>query len=425
MKKYIILSLVFWLAFPSINNAQLTISGEIRPRAEYRHGIKTLSNKDQDAAFFIDQRSRLNIGLTSKKVEYFLSIQDVRTWGNQPQLVVNDGSLTGVHEAYAKVNLDKRFAMKLGRQEIAYDDQRIFGSVNWAQQARSHDAAIFIFKDSTFTGHLGLAFNQDRPQLAGTRYTVGNNYKAIQFVWLHKDWNKFKGSLLFLNNGRQVDFSNGEFETNFSQTIGGRLIYKENKFAANFALYYQGGTNADTLNSKINAFYGGADIAYSANENITLSLGAEVLSGNDQLDANGENNAFTPFYGTNHKFNGLMDYFYVGNHVGSVGLNDLFLKANYKKKNFTTSLAFHYFLSNSNIASSENAGEAMENFLGTELDYTIGWKLKAGATLKLGYSQLFGSDTMEALKGGDRNETNNWFWAMVIVKPSFKFDKNK
>ena len=35
-----------------------------------------------------------------------------------------------------------------------------------------------------------------------------------------------------------------------------------------------------------------------------------------------ENNSFTPFYGTNHKFNGHMDYFYVGNHIGNVGLRE-------------------------------------------------------------------------------------------------------
>ena len=422
MKKLIVSSIAFWLLFPIITIAQLTISGEIRPRAEYRHGFKNLADKNQDAAFFIDQRSRLNFDLTSKKVQYYLSLQDVRTWGNQPQLVVNQGASTGLHQAWAKVIFDKKWAMKLGRQEIAYDDHRIFGNVGWAQQARSHDAAVFIFQDSSFTGHLGLAFNQDKPQLATTRYTIGNNYKVMQFLWLHKDWNKFKGSLLLLNNGRQVTFSNGNFETNFSQTIGGRLTYKENKFTTNLALYYQGGTNTDILDSKINAYYFGADIAYALSENITLSGGVEILSGNDQLDANGKNNAFTPFYGTNHKFNGHMDYFYVGNHVGSVGLNDIFLKAIYKKKKFDSSLTLHYFLSNSNIA---NNGKAMENYLGTELDYAISWKFSSGATLKLGYSQLFGSETMEVLKGGDHNETNNWFWAMVIVKPSFTLQKNK
>lgn len=420
MKNCLVISIMVALFVPTVITAQLNITGEIRPRSEYRHGFKTLAAQDQDAAFFIDQRTRFTLDFTSKKIQYFLSLQDVRVWGNQPQLVVNGGATTGVHQAWAKIAFDQRWGMKLGRQEISYDDERIFGSVNWAQQARSHDATILIFRDSTFTGQLGLAFNQDRAQLATTNYTVPNNYKALQFLWLHKDWDQLKGSLLFLNNGLQVNHSDGNFQTNFSQTIGSRLSFKENSFSTNLAFYYQGGTAPDTLGTKIKAYYFGADVAYSLEENFVFSGGVEVLSGNSQTMANSENNAFTPFYGTNHKFNGHMDYFYVGNHVGSVGLNDFFIKALYKKKAYDMSLAVHYFMTNGTISDAQNGGKSIDNFLGTEFDYAMSYKITQGATLKLGYSQLFGSQTMEVLKGGDRTETNNWFWTMIIVKPSFK-----
>ena len=63
------------LVFISQTFSQLTISGEIRPRAEYRHGYSTLAYKDQDAAFFIDQRTRLNVDFKSKDVQVFLSLQ--------------------------------------------------------------------------------------------------------------------------------------------------------------------------------------------------------------------------------------------------------------------------------------------------------------------------------------------------------------
>ncbi len=419
--KYLLTSCLIVLiamSYPTISNAQLTGTVEIRPRAEYRHGFQTLATKDQDAAFFVDQRSRLSLDFKSKSIQTFFSVQNIHVWGDQPQLVTNNGIALGLHEAWAKVKLETRWSMKLGRQEISYDDQRIFGAVNWAQQARSHDAALFIFQDSTFKGHLGFAFNQNGPQLTTTLYTVPRNYKTIQFLWLNKQWQALKASLLFLNNGLQVLRSNGDFETNFSQTTGGRLSWSENKLGANVGIYYQGGVNGDTLDSKVNAYYLGADVSYQIHENFGMAAGIEILSGNDQLDANGENNAFNPFFGTNHKFNGLMDYFYVGNHIGNVGLNDFFLKAFYKKKSFTTGLDLHFFYANSNIADTHSGG-SMESSLGTELDYTISWKIKAGATFKLGYSQLFGTETMEALKGGDKDATNNWAWAMVIFKPSF------
>ena len=417
---------LFWLNFFIVSLypigliAQLSISGEIRPRSEYRHGFKSLAAKNQDAAFFIEQRSRINLDFDAKRTELFITLQDVRTWGNQPQLVVENGQSTGVHQAWAKVKFTELWAMKLGRQEISYDDQRILGNVGWAQQARSHDAALFIYEDSSFTGHLGVAFNQDKPGLVGTRYTTPGNYKSLQYIWLHKDWKLVKGSLLFLNNGVQVTFRNNNYETKYSQTVGGRLSFSKKIFSSNVALYYQGGRNSDTLDRKVNAYYGSIDAAIKLRQNITLSLGGEILSGNDQLNPNGENNAFTPFYGTNHKFNGLMDYFYVGNHVGSVGLNDFFTKVIYKYKNFDMSLASHYFRANSKIADPQDGSKSVDSYLGTEFDFTLGWKLKAGAAVNMGYSQMLGSSTMEILKGGDRKASSNWIWLMITVKPSVK-----
>jgi hypothetical protein len=49
------------------------------------------------------------------------------------------------------------------------------------------------------------------------------------------------------------------------------------------------------------------------NEQWTLRGGFELLSGTD-LQEPDKNSAFTPWFGTNHRFNGHMDYFYVGNH---------------------------------------------------------------------------------------------------------------
>ena len=85
------------LVFISQALCQLTISGEIRPRSEYRHGYSTLADIDQDAAFFTDQKTRLNVDFKSKDVQVFLSLQDIRVWGDQTQLVRNDGQLTGIH----------------------------------------------------------------------------------------------------------------------------------------------------------------------------------------------------------------------------------------------------------------------------------------------------------------------------------------
>jgi len=160
--------------------AQFTLSGDIRPRAEYRNGYKTLVSPNHDAAAFVDQRTRMNLNFMSQSYRVKVSLQDIRVWGSQPQLNTTDG-LTSLHEGWGEVFFDTKYALKVGRQEIAYDDQRIFGSVGWAQQARSHDAAVFKVNSEDYTAHIGAAYNQDGASLSGT---IANNssYKAMQYL---------------------------------------------------------------------------------------------------------------------------------------------------------------------------------------------------------------------------------------------------
>ena len=119
-----------------------------------------------------------------------------------------------------------------------------------------------------------------------------------------------------------------------------------------------------------------------------------------------------------------MDYFYVGNHGGSVGLQDLFLKLKLTPEKFMLGVDAHFFSAAADVLDVDkftNTGEytAMSSGLGTEIDVYGGFKLAKGVAFKAGYSQMMGSATMEAIKGGSSDESSNWGWAMIIVKPSF------
>ena len=127
-------------------SAQFSLSGEFRPRTEVSHGYKSLASEDQDASTFTAQRTRLNFLYKAQGINTKLVLQDVRTWGSQAQLVGNEDYATSIHEAWAEVFFSPEFSLKAGRQELIYDDHRIFGSVGWAHQARSHDVAIFKYE---------------------------------------------------------------------------------------------------------------------------------------------------------------------------------------------------------------------------------------------------------------------------------------
>src|SRR5690606_24357696 len=100
------------------------VSAELKPRFEYRHGYKTLAVDSVDAAAFVSQRTRLNLRYNSETFNAYISLQNVRVWGDVPTLAASDKNGTSIHEAWAEVYLNNQFSLKFGRQEISYDDQR-------------------------------------------------------------------------------------------------------------------------------------------------------------------------------------------------------------------------------------------------------------------------------------------------------------
>ncbi len=411
--KHVKLLVFFILLIPSVH-AQLTVDAELRPRFEYRHGYKTLFPDDTDPAAFISQRTRLNALHSSEKFNLYLSVQDIRVWGDVPQLNTSDNAGSSIHQAWGELFLNPNFSLKLGRQEIMYDDERILGGVGWAQQARSHDAALLKYKKGLFNLDLGLAFNQDGESITGNTLTTPGTYKAIQYAWLHRDWESFSGSLLLLNNGLQfIDGANNDNnETRYSQTIGSHLKYNEGDLGLTGNLYYQFGK--DIADNDLSAYLLGLEATYKLTDTFKAGLGAELQSGNDNgIVSNGENNAFSPFYGTNHKFNGLMDYFYVGNHSNNVGLLDVYVNGNVQfDQKSKLNVALHNF-----SAAADLSGNNSKQ-LGMEVDLVYSYIIDKSINVMAGYSHLFASDGMEVLKNNFDGNTNNWGWVMVTFKPT-------
>ncbi|WP_026452344.1 alginate export family protein [Aequorivita capsosiphonis] len=392
--------------------AQFTVDAQLRPRFEFRHGYKTLFPDHTDPAAFVSQRTRLNFGYKTEKLQIYLSPQDIRVWGDVPQLNTADNNGISLHQAWAEVLLIPELTLKVGRQEIVYDDQRFFGNVDWAQQGRSHDAAIVKFEPSFMKLHLGAAYNQGGEFLTGNVLTV-NTYKSLQYIWLHKDWKTISASFLLLNNGQQYidEIDPAKNDTRYTQTAGLHLKAGVGKFNFSSNFYYQLGK--DVADNTLNAYLFSLEGLYSATENLNLSFGGELQSGNEYgTPSNGKNKAFNPLYGTNHKFNGFMDYFYVGNHLNNVGLVDLYGNIKYsfnKKANITA--VFHQFFSAAKL------DEDLSKNLGFEMDLVTSLKLSEFVGIQAGYSHFFASQGTEALKNNFDGNTNNWAWAMLTIDP--------
>ena len=394
-----------------------SIDLQLRPRAEYRHGFKTLVPDDADAATFVSQRSRLNYNYGSEKLNAFISLQNVRTWGEVPTLSAKDKNGTALHEAWASFKLDSEFSFKLGRQEIIYDDARIFGNVDWAQAGRSHDAFIATYQPNSKNRlDIGLALNEEDETLFEVNYDL-DNYKAFQYAWYHTTFDNVKLSLLALNTGFSFYHQDGERDVDYNQTLGAHLSYGKSKLKADGSAYIQTGKIAQ---KSVSAYNLAANLYYQIDPNFNLGIGAELLSGKDTFDTSDKVKSFNPLFGTNHKFNGLMDYFYVGNHMNSVGLLDIYIPLKYQKDKLSLQLTPHFF------SSAAKVGNEDDNYLGTEIDLVFGYKIADQIDFQAGYSHMFASNTMEVLKGGNRNNTTNWAWAMFVFKPKlFTHTSNK
>ncbi|HZH70916.1 MAG TPA: hypothetical protein VFD91_00380, partial [Mariniphaga sp.] len=284
------------------------------------------------------------------------------------------------------------------------DDHRIFGNVGWTQQARSHDLVLLKF-DKNIKLHVGIAHHENS-NITNNIYNGPDAYKNMQFLWLNNTWDQAALSLLLLNNGAPVLLTPDNEKSRYSQTIGGRFTYRSD--VANLAANLYGQTGKHSSDKNIRAINFLAEAVFTNK----ITLGYEYLSGNS-YDKTDKVYAFEPFYGTNHKFNGYMDYFYVGNHINSYGLHDGYVKYFYTKDKIRLDGDLHYFASAGLIA------PEAKRYLGTELDITFSWSIKQNASLSGGWSMMFAGESLELLKGGNRNTEHHWGYIMLTVTPAF------
>ncbi len=411
-KSQLITGGLFVLGLINVKAQELSVDAVIRPRFEYRHGFQDVAPENTEGSAFVTQRSSLLTTYVDDKFKVFLDLQSVNTWGDRAQLEsVGDDSFR-VNQAWTEIKLGGNWFTKVGRQVVAYDDQRILGGLGWADQQRTHDALLVKYAKQSLKVDLGFSFNQNEPNNFGNTFVASGlgtdlfQYKAMQFLHVNNTFNtSFSGSFLFLNN----QFQNADVESGFytKSTTGVYGKYKEGKFGADFSAYYQFGEDNE---SDLSAYNTALNLTYKPGETL-FGLGVEILSGdNDASDT--EQNAFFPLFGTNHKFNGLQDFFYVGRHARTAGLLDVNAKAVFKASQKSKLLTqVHYFSTASDVA--------FDGYLGTEVDLVFIYKINEYANVKVGYSQSFLDDTFADVRAeATAANIQNWGWVMLTVKPN-------
>lgn len=424
---YVAIACMLTMAFITNNAfAQFEVNGQMLERFEYRNGYGNIIAKDTTPAAFVSSRTRLQFGYKVKKITLYASIQDVRTFGSTSQLKLTDGFLS-LHEAWAELKLDSGLFLKVGRQELNYDNARFLGNVDWTIQGRAHDFVLLKFEKNKFKIHIGGGYNQDAEKLYNNIYTTVSQYKTAQMLRAEYTTKKYEAVVLFWNDGRQFISKDtaGKIigtDVRYTQTVGvPALKYKLKNTTISAFYYHQFGR--DIKNKLVDAFDASLSVSHILKlkgfnkPQLTATLGAEALSGTEKSNLT-DNNSFSPLYGTNHIHNGYMDYFYVGGrHENSVGLYDMFirLKYDFSNKVFVSTNA-HYFNSYAGVYNATNI--KMSNYLGTELDITAWFLLMENAGLQVGYSHMFATSSLETLRNVKSPQgTQNWAYLMLIIRP--------
>ncbi len=455
-KKNYLPILVVLFCLPGLQQvfAQFTVSGQLRTRTELRNGQGTLQVKDTARALFTSQRTRLNFGYSGYRFKLYASVQDVRVWGQDASSInrvttdANDGFM--LHEAWAEISLVdtgkviKNFSLKIGRQELVYDDVRLLGNLDWLQQARRHDAALLKFEHNGWTAHLGAAYNQNAERKSNTIYNgtptgytastngMGAMYKSMQFLYLGRKHFFGNSSVLFFKD----DFSKFHYaaaDVNKTTPIYDRGVWSRYTVGANlfgtakrklgFAVsaFYQGGKYRE--GTSLSEYLVSVSTQYAAGRKLSIGPGVDITSGNNGSDPTKRFQRFDPLYGTPHKFWGYMDYFYVADGFGSNGLVDYYLKAKYKlKDNFTLFLDGHRFVLPTAVLA--NDGSTMKKSLGTEIDFVFNYAMTKTVTIEGGYSTMFSTATMASAKVKNVNRAadfSDWAYLMISIKPEFTF----
>ena len=339
-----------------------------------------------------------------------------------------------LRQGYFEIGNAKEFplTLKAGRQTLVYGDERLIGASDWNNLGRTFDAvklrweekawSLDAFASSVVVFERG-SYNQSdffngnetgREQIFSGLYfsttALGPQTTDLYVLHLHENANPHfaqnpLGDTNFLTLGLRVKSKPGAFAHSAPEPMGkgpsdGKstppppVPPKPVGFDYDGEFAFQTG---DVKGRDLTAFAAHVGTGYTFDIPWTPRLGAEYnfASGDsDPLDREVE--TFQNLFPTNHKFYGYADFFSWQNiHDAAISL-----KAQPVKK-VTTQLDYHAFwLANTDdswyrangvatVRPLTPAARAADNYVGSEIDFTVTWNVRKEVAIQAGYSHFF------------------------------------
>ena len=412
-------------------------SGEIRPRFEYANDALNAGSNNPTAAAvthtFTTTRTRIGVkAIIDDDVSGFVQIQDVRTWGGAdptkaPPSITQTGTSVSangldVHQAYIVLKnlLDTSLTLKLGRQEMIFDEHRLIGNIGWIQQGQTFDV---VRGDISLTDEMSLTAFAAKTVAKDTHPTLGNtvnnaanfesNFLGLRLNYSLGGKDRFTPYFYHALNPARTGTAFANNTTLATPNIAQRLDYVGAyllKHVGDFRIRLDGAYQFGNISNTVDT------TAYMLTANISTNMdmanGANIMLWFDYLS--GDNNpadttshTFITPYATNHAYYGHMDNYL---NIPSQGLLDAAIKFWIKP---TQKIKFvvhgHWF------RSAKSSAALPSKDLGQEIDTQLHYPLATNTKLVLGYSHYFAGDPLSQ-SSGKNHKDGNWAFAMVDLK---------
>jgi len=390
--------------------------GEIRARSEWDRPGGTLG-----ADVYTYLRTRLGVrAAPAEGVKIVFQLQDSRVYGVNINTAATNPDIFDLHQGYVDLLTARHgadFTARIGRQEIAFGNERLVGPVAWSNTGRSMDGARVMIAPTgavagkepwTATAFLATVNERGR-HFATTGVPAGTPYPADRAVlgayMTHALGIGALDATLLVDRGATYR----TFSTSNRVTADTRLrAGLANPIGVEIEGAYQFGHQTTTafVRQSVSAWLLGVRGGRfpAAGRKVSVVAGADLLSG-DANAVDGSYSAFNTMYATNHPFYGLMDLFLdPAAATKDQGLVDL-LGVMTSQLNPTVALRteLHRY--------SLQAGKTGE--IGWELDAIVPIKLSQAATLDLGGGTFRAGASAAGMGLGTAGYARHWVYAQL------------
>jgi len=284
---------------------------------EERARAEVLSDRAFDGmdgnAFVVGNRARVGMRIKDESVSAYVQVQDVRTWGSE-EGSVGDGTAAALdfHQAYGQYKAQGN-NLRIGRQEVGWNGERLLGAQNWMHTGASFDA-VRLQHSKKFDAEVLYAFLNDAPNVDRADADICDDTHMFGL----RAGPKTTKTLTV--NGVVISRMDAYAEEKL-HTVG---VYADGNAGSIFYTvegYGQMGSQGD---SSVSAYLVGTRVGMKMKPG-KVGLGLDMVSGDDDL-TDDTVKSFDTLYGSNHRFYGHMDmYMNVAGDTAGEGLMDVML----------------------------------------------------------------------------------------------------